>query len=400
MSSRILHFAAFCCLFVLASTAVANGPVTWDDIRDLKRAKKTYTEIVRAMQDRGLAFTIDSLEERRLRVYGFTRRHIAEIRKIGVKVTNIHSGGDATKFKPDLTPLPPIEPARLKLDDDTEAAHRRLANQVDRIIEASEILIRKTPTVHVTLIANKEITDRYLPDIGRLERKIRKTFAEPIASGVDRRAANIVLLENRYEYEKWTRALFKTIQDDGFEFQVEDPAKQALTGKSFLIQGIYTVCLAKMQSDEARRRVAFAVGFQYMRQLTGFNAPDALATGFGDVTEVMLFKHPTMMVQSAYNHRKLAGTSRIWTQLVQDRFAQGKVASVQNVLAYSMGSMTPPEYATAWSLTSYLASKPDKFAAIVKALPNSNDAWMTISRIYGADEAAVLEAWRAFAAAR
>ncbi|MEE3220925.1 MAG: hypothetical protein VX257_11700, partial [Planctomycetota bacterium] len=71
----------------MASTAVANGPVTWDDIRDLKRAKKTYTEIVRAMQDRGLAFTIDSLEERRLRVYGFTRRHIAEIRKIGVKVT-------------------------------------------------------------------------------------------------------------------------------------------------------------------------------------------------------------------------------------------------------------------------------------------------------------------------
>jgi hypothetical protein len=398
--ATIFRLIAFACIFALVTTASADGPVTWDDIRELKRAKSTYSDIVKSMQDRGLAFPVDRLEERRLRAYGFTRRHIADIRKIGVKVTNIRSGGDATKFKPDDTPLPPIVPAKLQLDAETEAAHRRTADMVDRMIEASEVLIQRNPSTHVTLVANKNIAARYLPDIGRLERKIRKTFHEPIASGVDLRAANIVLLENRYEYEKWTRALFKTIQDDGFDFQVEDPAAQALKGESFLVQGIYTVCLAKMQSDEARRRVAFAVGFQYMRQLTQFNAPDALTTGFGDVTEVMMFKHPTMMVQSAYHHRKLAGTSRVWPQLVQERFKQGKIASVQNVLAYSMGSMTPPEYAEAWSLTSFLARQPDQFAALVKALPDSSDKWTTIAKIYGLDEATLLKDWRAFAAAQ
>ncbi len=401
MLSAFRPIAIGCFIALTLLTFAHAAPVSWDDIRDLKKQRKSHAEIVDVMKQRGMAFVVDDIEQRKLRAFGFSRRQIKEIVEIPVDRTDVaNQPVDDQPLPAAAEPREPLAPAKLNLDPETEAEHRRLADQVSRIIDASEALVECHPSTHVTLIANKEIAARFLPDVQRLERTIRARFREPIASGVDLRAANIVLLENRYEYEKWTRALFKTFENDGYEFQATDPAEQALRGESFLVRGIYTVCLAKMQQPEARRRLAFAVGFQYLRQLTGFNAPDALATGFGNITETMMFRYPTMMVKSAYYERELPGTSRIWPQLVNERFAKKQVASVQNTLAYTMGSMEPPEYAEAWSLTSYLADRPEHFARLVTALRKSDNAWATVAEIYKVDEPGLLGDWQEFAAAQ
>ena len=103
---------------------------------------------------------------------------------------------------------------------------------------------------------------------------------EPIANGVDYRGSNIALLESRYEYENWMKALVKVHQDSGLKFQSQDPLKAMLASDSVFVQGLFSVNLQGMDAEGIRRRLAFSAGFQYMEQLTGNNAPAALRTGF------------------------------------------------------------------------------------------------------------------------
>jgi hypothetical protein len=288
-------------------------------------------------------------------------------------------------------------PADAKLDPATDAKFGRLADQVRRMIEKSETDAQRHPSKHITLVSNKRVADQFLPIVVKLEGLLKDGYPEPIATGVDLRAANIALFETRYEYEKWARALFRVFEEDGIRFTSNDAEERSVAANSFFVRGIYSVCLEKMTKEESGRRVAFAVGFQYMRQLSRYQSPDALATGFGNVTEVMIFKTPSMMVKSGYVDRQLGGLFSQWAQIVRERFAAGRLGSVQNVLAYSTASMEPPEYAEAWSLTTLLATNPDKIAGLIVALRGAASAWDEISRIYEVDEQSFLAKWRRFA---
>ncbi len=389
-------------LILIAQPSVAQeGPVTLFDVRVLRIQEKSHAEIIAAIRERGLGFKVDKRGEQQLRSYGFSPRQIGQLKEL------------PQPKSPDQPPKPAAaEPARPAIAKDApkpaqprgpqiepafESRFARLADQVVRMLTKSQVDAKQYPSQHITLVSNKKLADRYLPDVAKIERLLKDRFPEPIASGVDRRAANIALFETRYEYEKWVRALFAVFAEDGIRFNANDAEERSVASSSFFVKGIYSVCLEGMGAEEAGRRVAFAVGFQYMRQLSRYQAPDPLATGFGNITEVMLYKRPSVMVKSGYVDRQLGGLLSRWAEIVRRRFAAGEIASIQNVLAFTTAAMEAPEYAVAWSMTCLLATNEDKLAKLVLALRAKPDAWGEISRIYEVDEAAFLAKWRRFA---
>ncbi len=289
----------------------------------------------------------------------------------------------------------PGEPP-LQLEPQVDALFARIDNQVTRTMKECGLQIERHPSQHVTLIASKAIGQKFIKGITALEEKIKDRFPEPIASGVDRRAANIALLETRADYEYWVKATFKVLKQDGIRFNAVAEGEfeqRMLKSSSFFLQGVYSMCLEDMSDDQQGRGVAYAVGFQYLRQLARYKAPDALACGFGNVMEVMMFGTPTAVLMSGYMERRIDRAREPWARIVRARFAQGKVRSAQNVLAYSTDSMELPEYATCWSLAGVLATNPKEFAELVVALRTGENAWEEISRIYDVKEAKFVATW-------
>lgn len=400
---------------ILFSAAIADArPITFLEIRFHKSQGKSHDEIVEIIKDRGLSFKIDATMKGRLGKLGFNDKHFEALRSLekpGAKPEGPPPGGEKPDnqkpakpdaAKPDDAPKPEIGPR-------FDAMFGRTEKQVERTMKQCGVDLQRNRTKHITLVAAKDTAAKFLPLISKLEGKLARRFPEPIASGVDRRAANIALLKTRPEYEYWVKTLFKVLREDGVMFQQVaegDIESRMLKSSSFFLRGVYSVCLEEMSEERAGRGVAFAVGFQYMRQLSRYEAPDAIATGFGDLAEVMAFGSPTVMVTSGYTERELARGITPWTQIVRGLFAARKIASVQNVLAYNTESMEVAEYATAWSLVEALATNPDKLAKLTTELRNSAVApWENLRQVYGQpdkplEEQAFLKIWARFVASK
>ncbi|MEE2706674.1 MAG: hypothetical protein VX988_06460 [Planctomycetota bacterium] len=400
---------------ILFSAAIADArPITFLEIRFHKSQGKSHDEIVEIIKDRGLSFKIDATMKGRLGKLGFNDKHFEALRSLekpGAKPEGPPPKGEKPDnqkpakpdaAKPDDAPKPEIGPR-------FDAMFGRTEKQVERTMKQCGVDLQRNRTKHITLVAAKDTAAKFLPLISKLEGKLARRFPEPIASGVDRRAANIALLKTRPEYEYWVKTLFKVLREDGVMFQQVaegDIESRMLKSSSFFLRGVYSVCLEEMSEERAGRGVAFAVGFQYMRQLSRYEAPDAIATGFGDLAEVMAFGSPTVMVTSGYTERELARGITPWTQIVRGLFAARKIASVQNVLAYNTESMEVAEYATAWSLVEALATNPDKLAKLTTELRNSAVApWENLRQVYGQpdkplEEQAFLKIWARFVASK
>jgi len=277
-----------------------------------------------------------------------------------------------------------------------EQEYAATAERIKQIVAQSNSPVIAHATPHITLLANPRVAARALPDLQQVQKLIAERFPDPIASGVDPRGANIALLESRYEYENWMKALVKVHQAAGLKFQSQDPLKAMLATDSVFVQGLFSVCLQGMDAEAVRRRLAFSVGFQYMEQLTNNKGPDGLRTGFGDLTETMMFREPTMTVLSGYTDRRLGAQRTSWVDIVRQRFAANKVASVANALVYTTGTMSLDQYAETWSLTEFLASEPRNFSELVVELEKGTDAATAIEKIYGLKDEALLKLWTKF----
>jgi hypothetical protein len=177
------------------------------------------------------------------------------------------------------------------------------------------------------------------------------------------------------------------LEEDSVTVAGEDALGRMLRAPSFFLPGTYSICLEGMPLEHSRRRVAFAVGYHYMRQLTNQKAPDALATGFGDLAEVLMFAWPSIMVKSGYTDRDLGDQPVSWAQLLQQRFAQGRIPTLEALLSYSTNFMEHPHYAEAWSFVSWLATDPQKLADLTVQVRSGGTAQEEIQKLYDVDEA-------------
>lgn len=400
--------------WLMAHSAIAaDGPVSIEDIRQLRRERATHKQIMDRIGERGLGFVVDDETQRKLRGMGFTLKMVGQLKGMQAAPTaepgvvpdaNVAEKPDAHPPKPDMAGggAPVAKPAgvRRELSPAEEQENAATAQRVKQILAKSETAVAAHPTPHITLLANPRVAARALPDLQQVETLIAARFPDPIANGVDPRAANIALLESRYEYEKWIKALVKVHQDAGLKFQSQDPAKAMLASNSVFVRGIFSVCLEGMDADAVRRRLAFSAGFQYMEQLTDNKGPDALRTGFGNLTEVMMFREPTITVLSGYTDRNIGPARARFAEMVRQRFASKRINSVTDTLAMSTRAMNLEQYADAWSFTELLASEPRNFAELVVSLEKGTDPATAIEKIYGLKDEALLKRWGQFVTGR
>ncbi|MCE9553668.1 MAG: hypothetical protein K8T91_09895 [Planctomycetes bacterium] len=383
--------------------AAATGPVTIEDIRALRRERSNFKQIMDHIEQRGLGFVIDDATERKLRSIGFTLKMVAQLKGMqAAPQAPAVAGGEPAAADPGAPPAKHDPPAgkpvgvRRVLDAATEQEYASTAERLKRLVAESNTAVTAHPTPHMTLFANPRVAARALPDLVQVQKLIAERFPDPIAGGVDPRGANIALLESRYEYENWMKALVKIHQAAGLKFQSQDPLKAMLSTDSVFVPGLFSVCLQGMDAEAIRRRLAFSVGYQYMEQLTNNKGPDALRTGFGNLTEVMMFREPTMTVLSGYTDRRLGANRARWVDLVRQRFGERRPVSVTDTLHFTTGAMTLDHYAEAWSLAEFLASEPRNFSELVVELEKGTDAATAIEKIYGLKEEALLKRWTMF----
>jgi len=383
------------------ATAAPLEPMSIEEVEEQRQKRVALMTVFRAIKTRGRTFNLDEATRDRLKKVGFTDRLITAMESIE-KIGGSAVPDDTTA--PEPAPPggdPPAEkkPAGLKIEAQDEA---RLATY-ERIIKATiqECGLRLTTadSDHTRLIGMGPIIGPFLGDVKKLEAILDKKFPEPIASGVDRRGSNIAIFASKSEYAAWTRTLLKVCSEQGMQIEGQNLLETALNAGSFHLGCVYSMCLESMTPEEARRKVAFCVGFQSMMQLTREKAPDALQTGFGNITEVLMFGSPSVTVWSAYSGgRQGAGPGAGWAQVVRNRFAQRQITGILQVLGYTVDAMEPPQYAESWSLTTLLASAPDRFSKLVLALRGGEEALDSIQKTYEQDEPTLLKTWFQFAA--
>jgi hypothetical protein len=354
------------------------APVTLDEIRQMREERKRPAEIVELIQSRGLAFPLDRENERTLRGLGFGRGNIAQLKAIAP------AAGVARESAPQLDPL--LGPEYQRYADRVEKIRQK--SQTDAIIARAE---------HVTLVCNKDLAARIMPDVKRLQQLIADRFPAPLGIGPDHRVANIVLFPTRYDYEKWVRALFAVYEEEGMQFLEPEALGRALRTDRFLISGMFMCCLERMTPGETRHAVAYGVGYHYIDAITQGKAPAALATGFGNVAEVMLLGEPSMMLNSGYAERELGKGMFPWALIVKQRFAQNMVPPIADLLQYDTSAMEFPQYAECWGFASLLSGGAKEFSWLVLALRKGEPALSAIEKNYGLTADKLHARWRQYA---
>lgn len=356
-----------------------EGPVSLNEIRTLREEKKPAAEIMSLLEARGRGFEMNVATAKALRQLGFPATLIGKLRKIEMKQV--------------------IEGEKLKLTEQEEAYNKKYESRIQKAIEKSQLDLAVVECGNHRLVGRKDLVEKIKPDVLRVESILQKNFPEPIASSVDKRASYIAIFEYERGFETWVDALLKAYEEDGFTFAEKDVRERIIKGKGMYLGGeVYISFIAGLTPEQVRRQVAYAVGYHTMSQL-GKHPSETLTCGFGNITEVMLFRTPGVTVAGGYQDRDLGRTATPWAALVMQRFQAGKINSIERVLAYSTSTMMEPQYAECWSFTTMLARRdPKKFAELVVALREKKEPLKSIQEIYGfADEKAILTAWYKFA---
>lgn len=403
--SKLIH--ALIVVLCFAPCAIADGPITIDDVRKMRRAKKSHAQIVAIAVERGVGFDIDRKIERFLREMGFRRDQVEKLQE--TRATYLKKLEDARKAKeeeekkkqkPQFVPIPQRDPAAEAAARSapfgprkSDAWQNAFAARMDRINRNSNLNLPKASADQITLFAPKTILPKYLADIKKLEQMIKKKFGEPLRAGPDKRSANIFLVPSEYEYAAFIKTLFKEYEKDGVRFQNPNFLEMVLETKAFILSGMCVVMIEGLTEDTIHHYVAYDTGYLFMDQVCEGRAPVALVTGFGNVCEVMLLNRPSVTLIS-YGNDPGDNGGNPWIGMVKDSFANGAIKSIAQILKYKSSSMQMTNFAESWSLTSFLAQHAARFTNMVRSIRDNKGPLPSITKSYGAEEAELLKQWK------
>ena len=185
-----------------ASSDPKDTRLTLKDIQRLREQRIAPERIVEKVAEQGRAFEV-------------TAEVAEELRRRGFRPLQIHAIKESS---PD-----PLVPGKWLTTSDEQ--RNRTFEVVKQIAAKSKVDIKPIQSQHVTLWADKYIQRTYLPDIEKLEKFFHTKCAEPIRSGLDKRSAHIVLLNDHAEYEAWWRAMFDLFPEVSTKRIIQSPPR-------------------------------------------------------------------------------------------------------------------------------------------------------------------------------
>lgn len=381
--SVALLLVLICSLEVMADAP----PLTFAEIGKLRLARNTHGQIVDLAKDRGIGFTLDAKGKARLRVMRFKPDQIALMEKIAdgrwaaekKKADVAKADWEATKpgaMKPGTAPAGVSIGPRMP-----EGWHKFILRQTKRIQDEAKTSTAIYPQRTVTVVCSKKAATVHLANVKKLEAILAKQFPEPIATGTDKRSATIVLLDDRYEYEKWVKAMFAIYKADGMTINGQDPLGMALKGPAFLTSTMTVADLSRMPEQTRPHQAVFSVGYLYMNHLSERQAPDGLVNGFGNLMEELVLGKPAIRV-NAYAAREIGGTNSSWAAVVAGLLKKKELPTIGRVLNYTMQDMKSEEYCVAWSMVSMMSKDPASFTRWLVAIRDKKEPKASIEPSY------------------
>ena len=367
-----------------------SKPLAMRDIARMRHDRVPVKTIVQRASEQGVDFKVTPGIEKQLDRLGFDADQIDALRQASAP-RDTPAGGDAEK-------APPIVPGEGLPGSDWQ--RNFVLDRVNKIAKLSGLGLQPVAMRHLTLWADKEAQDRFLPDIKKIENFLEGKFEEPLRSGLDKRTAHLVLLKTHYEFEKWVAAMHDVMPDAfkvaGAPGVTTDMKDEVVKWSSFYTRNVAVLCLAGQEDEWLRRLAAADIGYMNFVQEVEPRRHDPLATGFANGVETLIFGQPgVMMFSNSYHNenRELGKNERGWLHLVQDRIRRKKATGVRELLAMDTTNMLLPHYAEAWTLVGILAKQPEKFGKLVLALREEKDSLKAIEDVYAWDEKKLEAEW-------
>ncbi len=306
-------------VLVLNSGLAARGddkPLSMRDIARMRHQRLSPDKIVEKATEQGVSFAVTPGNEKQLGRLGFTPEQIDAIKE-AVAPRAKAEGGEASK------PAAIVPGQGLKSSD---AERDGTAELVAKITKLSAAEVQPVASKHVTLWAAKGDRAAFMPDIKKIETFLEGKCREPLRSGLDKRSAHLVLLKTRYDYEKWTKAMFELMPE---RFKLPDaPGGDAdlkasiLKWTGYYSQHFVVICMEGQEDPWLHHMAAAGVGFMNFVQQVEPQRHDPLSTGFANGVEALATGSPQVMLFSNSYHnedRDLGNDPRAWLHLVQER---------------------------------------------------------------------------------
>lgn len=383
-----------------AAAAQADRPMAMSDVSRLLKAGDSTDQALQAMAERGVRFRVTQSAERQLTKFGFTDQQIAAIKRIAAgEDVQLDPKPDAPDQQPADAEANPADayPIGYPMPAGWHAAEKQ---RVLRAMEAAGLGYRRIEFTRFTLYCNDRRAAQLVPILRSLEQQLIARFPASISNATSPDSAHIVIVDGTSEWSNWVDALFASYKQDGITFNFGPDANGPDAFRDmpgFMLGSLVSGNATKRINDESTNRfAAYAVGYLMMGKAGGKEQPDALQSGFGNLTETMAFNDPSVMIYS-YVKRDLKQDDA-WKTLVAKRFNDRQITSTNQVWGYETASMKPEHYAESWSYVSTLAMAPEKFANAVELI-RTQEARATgaFNRTYELEDIKLLEAWYRYA---
>lgn len=398
-------FIALAVVFLSANRAAQadEKPLSIREITSLRHDRVSTETIVERASDRGVSFAVTPAIENQLARLGFALEQIETIKQCVMTGASAEKDdSEAADGKAKGERAAPTVPG--KGLPSREEERDLVLDQVTKITKLSGANLQSFAARHVTLWAGRGDQTSFLPDLKKIDKFLEGKYREPLQSGLDKRAAHLVLLKTRYDYEKWVTAMFEVLPwtgklpdaPDGDASSAELRAA-ILKSPCYFTGNFVVICLEGQEAEIAHRRAATGVGLMNFMQQVAPLRHDPLATGLANMVEALVSGSPsTMIFGSSYQNlkRDLGNAPRTWLRLVQERMRTNKESSLRGLLQMDMTNMKLPHFAEAWTLVGLLAKQPEKFAGLVLALREEKETLKAIEDVYGWDEKKLEAEWR------
>ena len=252
--------AAFLVLTLVRSSdaRAEEKPLSLRDIARMRHDHVTPDQIVEKAADQGVDFSVTPGIEKQLSRLGFTPEHIEPIKQAGTPEAKAER--ESAKKAVAITPG-----AGLTTSDEQRD---RVLEQITKITKLSGANVQQYPSRHVTVWAAKDDQAAFLPDLKKIESFLESKCKEPLRSGLDKRAAHLVLLKTRYDYEKWVNAMFEVMPwtarlPDAHDAPEGNPELKALIlkGTAYFAYNFVVICLEGQEAKLVHHRAAAGVGY-------------------------------------------------------------------------------------------------------------------------------------------